>query len=735
MGKRLLSGILCAVMCLGFCVLPGCGEEQQTAATVPHTVLSYGCTGFSGNFSPFFAVADSDREVVELTQLWLLNTDRAGNVICNGIDGETAVYNGMEYSYTGPADVTVSAHTDGSVEYAFTLRDDLTFSDGTALTAKDVVFSMYVLCDPTYNGTSSFSSLPIKGLKEYRRNVIPKWQLILEATPANATNGSSEGYYTAAEAIEFWTLFNEAGAEFAAEIVDDGIARGIGSDVCSVAEALGYVGLPENATTTDFFNLIVDTRSYTVSATGINASAAKHDFSALLMAKLSNTLKKGVITGTSAPRIAGIRQTGDYTLSVTLEQADVTALHQFCIPIAPLHYYGNVQQFSPESGSFGFAKGDLSGVRSKSEKPLGAGAYTYSRYRNGMVTLNANATYYRGAPKIAQILCKSIVGNQKMSSLSEGKLQITEVDMTPALVSTVEKANGGVLSGDVITVGIMDAAGYGYIGMSADRIRVGGSSESEASRSLRKALMTVFSAYRRMSVEAYYGEYGSVRPMQHGFGIDASGAPSITDDASDEIDDDRVLAAVLSYFEKAGYTVQEGRITAAPQGASLQFNVAFTGCEAGEHPAFSLLKKASDILAKIGITLTLTDYKHEEPLLADIRSGVVEIWCDFRAQAIVPDYYTSYASDGSYRVDTDISDEALDELLSAARRETDVAKREALYEKIEAVVMDWAVEVPVYQKQTVVIASTVALNIDTLVADMTPYYDWKREVEILQMKN
>ena len=44
MGKRLLSGILCAVMCLGFCVLPGCGEEQQTAATVPHTVLSYGCT-------------------------------------------------------------------------------------------------------------------------------------------------------------------------------------------------------------------------------------------------------------------------------------------------------------------------------------------------------------------------------------------------------------------------------------------------------------------------------------------------------------------------------------------------------------------------------------------------------------------------------------------------------------------------------------------------------------------
>ena len=42
---------------------------------------------------------------------------------------------------------------DGTVDYNITMRDDILFSDGTPMTIDDVIFSMYVLSDPTYDGS------------------------------------------------------------------------------------------------------------------------------------------------------------------------------------------------------------------------------------------------------------------------------------------------------------------------------------------------------------------------------------------------------------------------------------------------------------------------------------------------------------------------------------------------------------------------------------------------------
>ena len=52
--------------------------------------------------------------------------------------------------------------------YRFKLLDGLKFSDGKPVTADDVIFSIKVLCDPTYNGLSAVGSLPIIGLEEYK---------------------------------------------------------------------------------------------------------------------------------------------------------------------------------------------------------------------------------------------------------------------------------------------------------------------------------------------------------------------------------------------------------------------------------------------------------------------------------------------------------------------------------------------------------------------------------------
>ena len=56
-------------------------------------------------------------------------------------------------------------------------------------------------------------------------------------------------------------------------------------------------------------------------------------------------------------------------------------------------------------------------------------------------------------------------------------------------------------------------------------------------------------------------------------------------------------------FEAAGYTVENGVVTAAPEGASMEYEVMIPGDGTGNHPCFMLLTLARDALATIGINL------------------------------------------------------------------------------------------------------------------------------------
>ena len=47
--------------------------------------------------------------------------------------------------------------------------------------------------------------------------------------------------------------------------------------------------------------------------------------------------------------------------------------------------------------------------------------------------------------------------------------------------------------------------------------------------------------------------------------------------------------------------------------------------------------------------------------------------------------------------------------------------------------MDWAVEIPAYQRQNIVIASTERVNIDSVTPDVTTYWGWLSEVETMTM--
>ncbi len=143
--SKVLAALLAVLMVLS---LAGCNGKKEPENTTP---LVVGYAPFNSKFSPFFSETAYDQDVWALTSIGLLSSDRTGAIVYNGIKGEKIAYNGHDYTYYGPADLKVTQNADGTVDYDFTLRDDLVFSDGEKLSVDDVIFSMYVLCDPTYD--------------------------------------------------------------------------------------------------------------------------------------------------------------------------------------------------------------------------------------------------------------------------------------------------------------------------------------------------------------------------------------------------------------------------------------------------------------------------------------------------------------------------------------------------------------------------------------------------------
>ena len=768
--KKFLALLLALMMCVG--VLAGCGnstpapaesgapaESAEPASDNSDTPLVVGYAPFSSKFSPFFAETAYDQDVASMTAIGLLTSDRTGAIVYNGIEGETINYNGTDYTYYGPADLVVTENADGTVYYDFTLRDDLVFSDGEPITIDDVIFSMYVLCDPTYDGASTLYAQPIEGMEEYRSGMDTRQNLILAAGPdAYAENE----FYTEDQYNTFWAAFNAAGEKFAQEIVDYVVALGYAEEgnVAAAASAWGYE-LAEDATAADFFAAIVDNYGYDLSDNGINTETAGTSISAFIEAELGDAAdeyKAGVQTGESAANISGIQKTGDYSMRVVTTKVDATAIYQLGVTIAPLHYYGDASLYDYDNNSFGFPKGDLSSVRAKTTQPMGAGPYKFVKFENGVVNFEANDLYFQGAPKTKYINFLETQEADKLNGVVTGTIDITDPSFSKDTVAAVESANGGALNGDVITVNTVDNLGYGYIGMCSKVMNVGGEPDSEASKNLRKAFGTIFSVYRDVAIDSYYGERASVinypisntswaapQPTDDGykvaFSVDVDGNDIYTSDMTAEQKYEAAKQAALGFFEAAGYTVEDGKLTAAPEGAALEYELWIPGDGVGDHPSFMVCTLASDALKSIGMNLIINDLTNSSDLWTALDAQTVAMWAAAWGATVDPDMYQIYYADvangganaGGSNYMYAIADEELDQLILDARASTDQAFRKAMYKACLDIVIDWAVEIPVYQRQNAIIFSTERVNMDTVTPDITTFYGWMAEVQNIEL--
>ncbi len=759
--KRLLALLMALALCLG--VLAGCGNTSTTSSTGSDASASTSTSGedstgssnettpvvfsieqgLEGRFSPFFYLSAADDQVVSLTQLYTITIDRVGSPVLNGIEGETISYNGTDYTYYGPCDIVVTENEDGTVYYDITMRDDIVFSDGVGATIDDVIFSIYVYLDPTYDGNSTMFTLPIEGLEEYRSGMENLYSLLVAAGEDN----TDFTYWDEATQTAFWTEgLPTAGAEFAQSIVDYVIANYGDMSVAEAAATWAFDGLAEDATVEDFWNLMVD--SYEGDYDTLSDTEAA---SGSLWNYLDDEYTVGVETGESAASISGIQKTGDYSMRIVATEIDATMIYQLQLPIAPMHYYGDESLYDYDNNMFGFTKGDLSAVKDKTSTPMGAGPYVFQEYSNGVVTFEANETYYLGEPNIQYFNFLETSEADMVTGIQSGTLDVSSPSYSTEVADQVADINGSEdEDGSVITTRLYDYLGYGYVGINPNNVKVGDDPQSEESRNLRKALATIIAVYRDEGINSYYGETASVinypisntswaapqvtdDDYQVAYSVDVDGNAIYTDGMSTEERYAAALEAARGYLEAAGFTFDEnGVATAAPEGAKLNYQVNIGGGGQGDHPTFLILNNAAAALAEIGITLSINDLANANDLYASYQSGQAELWCAAWSSSIDPDMYQLYHSDGTTNY-YQISDPELDELIEAGRMSTDQTYRKGLYKAAMEIIMDWAVEIPIYQRSECYLFSSERVDISSLPTDLTPYWGPLSEIEKLSL--
>ena len=739
--KKLLVVVICLAMLLTT-VLAGCGQKEAS------DTLVVGYSYFNSKFSPFFSETAYDQDVMAMTQISLLPSDRQGQIVTKSIEGETRTYNGTDYTYYGPADCEITENADGTVFYDFTLKEGLTFSDGEPVTIDDVIFSMYVLADPTFDGAATFFALPIEGMQEYRAGMDTLFNLITAAGPDN----TDFTLWTEEEQTALFADLEQAGAKFVAEIAQYCFDAGYQDAADDYATGLANWGFeaPAGATAEECFAIMVEAYGGDYATLSSVESAGSSLFDLM---ENYDAYTKGVATGETAANISGIQKTGDYSMRVVFTKVDATWYMSLPVIIAPMHYYGDKNLYDYANNKFGFNKGDLSLVKSKTTTPMGAGPYKFISFENGTVRFEANENYFLGAPKIKNIQFLESTDTEKVNGVVTGTIDITDPSISDEVVKTIKDTNGNdSLDGEKIVTNLVDNLGYGYIGMNVNVMNIAGEPGSAASKNLRKAFGTIFSVYRDLAIDSYYGERASVinYPISNtswaapqasdpgyevAFSKDVNGNAIYTSDMSAEDKYAAALNAALGYLEAAGFTVADGKVTAAPQGGTMEYTAWIPADGTGDHPTFMVFSEAKAALESIGLTFTIKDLTNSSELWDALDAQQVQIWAAAWGATVDPDMYQIYFSGdennapGGSNYEYAIDDKELNKLILQGRAVADSATRKQIYKAALDIVIDWACEIPVYQRQNAIIFNPQVVNMETVTPDITTFYGWMSEIQ------
>ena len=147
--------------------------------------------------------------------------------------------------------------------------------------------------------------------------------------------------------------------------------------------------------------------------------------------------------------------------------------------------------------------------------------------------------------------------------------------------------------------------------------------------------------------------------------------------------------------------------------ADLKIKFTIAGASITEHPTYTVFKQAAEILNEMGWQV---EVKADSQALTKLSTGSLEVWAAAWGSTIDPDMYQVYHKNSSatsvyawgyreikanqtlYREEYRIINE-LSKIIDKARSIDDQATRKRDYEQAMGLVLDLAVEMPVYQRK------------------------------------
>lgn len=664
MKRKILALLLSATMLFS---LTGCGNSGSgDSGSSGNNTLVIGTSTFNGVFNPFFYTSAYDNQAFTpvFTQVCSTNennelVERGGSITAEEITAE-----------------------DGTTQtlYTIKLKEGMKFHDGEDVTIDDLIFPYYVYADPTYDGMAAFvNSIDIVGMKEYYYDDANYSDKVAEIVAQAGEKASTE------EGFIQYLIDSNCDGWYAGDPNGD---VGNGTTFVQYLKDEGYDADSVASNSDEFLKLLAKCE--------YEKYADSYDATAWWTSKLSEDyISQGLADGIDVETISGITKVDDLTCTVLVNGISITADRELSLqPLVPEHYYGE-----------GFEKGNLAGVKDKTDTPMGSGPYKWVGYDNNVVSLTKFDDYYLGTPKIENVKFQVIDDEQKVNAVISGDIDITDPSASLEIMEELEA--------NEVAYSLVGNPGYGYIAISAKRI---------PELKVREGLMHLMT--REQAVATYYGELAEVieRPM----------TPTLAEypqDAEEYWGYDKDKA--LECFKAAGYEQVNGKLV--KDGEQLSVEVAIG--EASSHPSTPILTQMKADMEELGAEFIISDVD-SSILFNRMNNDDVDMWVAAWGNSTSCDLTQIFGSEftkvgGSNR--TWVEDDKVDQLLQQVIQTLDFDERKALVAEELDQIMSWATYMPVYQRKNLYIYNSDTVNIDTIPKNTSTYYSYVDEIHLLEL--
>lgn len=547
--------------------------------------------------------------------------------------------------------ISYEFHGENQVKYTVSINENMYFSDGTNITIDDVIFFYHFIADATYDGAYSDWYLnDIAGLKEYYFD-----DEDYHSSVAEIEQTVKEKYSVSSISTDDYTDYL---VETMLEGRFDGNLDSVAPSGVSWREQLVKNGYDEalsdlgsNPSEKRIIRLVARAEA---ESNPLNYNPENWYRERLYSEYIDENYSDGI----DVENIEGIKKVNDYTCTVLFNSKNINAIAEL-----------NALLVSKSYLSAEYVKGSAEKVKEADGYGVCSGAYIVTDYADGVVSMASNRYYSEVASEFPYL--KFIELSEEDDSIE--KVLSGDVDIVRAF-ATAETVSR--LDGEDVRYFVDDCNYYVSLFFNTNTFTL----------SERKALMGLcdISGAVEKQIGSYYTRL--MRPLSIRY----------EEYPSDVTEPFYSGSAFKVYSMGSGTPISE---------------VTLYYCKNDNELTDTVIEAYKNILSEKGITLHVIA-ADEQGVDNAIASGKADLWLENVYDGNSCDKYEYYNSNGKLNR-TGVSSPEIDDLTSLIRSATGYSNKAKLTAQLMELVMEQAVECPLYQLQTVTVYNTATVDTES----------------------